>query len=292
MPRKPRLHVPAAFYHVTLRGNHRQDIFFSPGDRKIIDEIVAEVIQRFGARLHAYCWMTNHLHLLIQVGDEPLGRIMLRIASRYARVIQARFHTTGHLFERRYHAVLVDADTYLLELLRYIHLNPVRAGMVATPSAYPWSSHQNYIAEREQAWVTTEFGLSMFHSERQPAIERYSRFVQQDATLIQSPLQHRNPGDPRILGSDTFARKILGKTWQPRTHKSIDQLIDEACARFVVTRPSLLSTSRQRNLSYARTWIAHQAIVQRISSLAGIAAALSRDESTLRESVKLHFNYP
>lgn len=69
--------------------------------------------------------MTNHIHMLIQVGDTPLGRIMLRIASHYARELQARFHTTGHLFERRYHAVLVDADTYLLELLRYIHLNPV-----------------------------------------------------------------------------------------------------------------------------------------------------------------------
>ena len=106
--RKPRLHVPAAFYHVTLRGNHRQDIFFSPTDRSLLSRIVAEVIPHYGARLHAYCWMTNHVHLLVQVGDTPLGRIMLRIASRYARELQAQFHTTGHLFERRYHAVLVD----------------------------------------------------------------------------------------------------------------------------------------------------------------------------------------
>lgn len=292
MPRKPRLHVPAAFYHVTLRGNHRQDIFFSPKDRDILDEIVAEITQRFGARLHAYCWMTNHLHLLIQVGDTPLGRIMLRIASRYARVLQARFHTTGHLFERRYHAVLVDAESYLLELVRYIHLNPVRAGMVTTPDAYPWSSHLVYMGHREQAWGTTEFSLSMFHTERQQAIEGYSRFIQQNATLIQSPLQHCNPDDQRILGCDTFARSILGNAWQPRSQKSIDQLIDEACARFTVTRHALLSTSRQRNLSRARAWIAYQAITQRISSVAGVAAALSRDESTLRESVKLHFNYP
>ena len=125
--RKPRLHIPAAFYHVTLRGNHRQDIFFTADDRILLNAIVAEVIAGYGARLHAYCWMTNHTHMLIQVGDVPLGRIMLRIASRYARQIQARFRTTGHLFERRYHAVLVDVDSYLLELLRYIHLNPIRA---------------------------------------------------------------------------------------------------------------------------------------------------------------------
>lgn len=292
MPRKPRLHVPAAFYHVTLRGNHRQDIFFSPNDRNILDEIVAEVIQCFGARLHAYCWMTNHLHLLIQVGNAPLGRIMLRIASRYARVLQAQFHTTGHLFERRYHAVLVDADAYLLELLRYIHLNPVRARMAETPDAYPWSSHLVYMGRRDQHWVTTEFGLSMFHTERQQAIDAYSRFIQQDAVLIQSPLQHRNPSDRRILGSDTFTSKILGNAWKPRSRKSLDQLIDEACTQFAVTRPALLSISRQRHLSHVRAWIAHQAVILRICSLASVAAALSRDESTLRESVKLHFNYP
>ncbi|MES1192275.1 MAG: transposase [Steroidobacter sp.] len=85
MPRKPRIHVPGAFYHVTLRGNHSQDIFFSPNDRWMLNQIVAEVLDRFHARLHAYCWMTNHVHLLIQVGDTPLGRLMLRIASRYAR---------------------------------------------------------------------------------------------------------------------------------------------------------------------------------------------------------------
>ena len=148
MPRYPRLHVPGAFAHVTLRGNHRQDIFFSAADRELFNQLVGEVIECCGARLHAYCLMTNHVHLLIQVGDVPLGRIMLRIASRYARTIQQRFYTTGHLFERRYHSILVDADECLLELLRYIHLNPVRAGMVDNIAAYPWSSHHAYVGTR------------------------------------------------------------------------------------------------------------------------------------------------
>jgi putative transposase len=119
MQRAPRLHVPAAHYHVTLRGNHRQNIFFSPADRQLFDEITAEVLDRFTARLHAYCGMTNHVHMLIQVGDTPLGRLILRIAGRYARTVQKHLRTTGHLFEKRYHPILVDADEYLLELLRY-----------------------------------------------------------------------------------------------------------------------------------------------------------------------------
>ena len=143
-----------------LRGNHRQDIFFSSTDRERLDAIVAEVLGRFGARLHAYCWMTNLLHMPIQVGDTPLGRITLRIASRDARFLQTQFHTTGHLFERRHHAVLVDADTCLLELLRYIQLNPVRARMVDAPGEYPWSSHAVYLGGHSAPWVTTEFALS------------------------------------------------------------------------------------------------------------------------------------
>jgi putative transposase len=178
MPRKPRIHVPGAFYHVTLRGNHRQDIFFSDQDRALLNEIVADVIEALQARVHGYCWMTNHVHLLIQVGESPLGRVMLRIASRYARQVQQRFRTTGHLFECRYHAVLVDADEYLLTLLKYVHLNPVQAGMVSTPDQYAWSSHHAYLGLRVEPWVTTDFGLGMFHKQRECQRRSDSRLIQ------------------------------------------------------------------------------------------------------------------
>ena len=101
-------------------------------------------------------WMTNHIHLLVQVGDRPLGCLMQRIGTRFARTIQKRMRTTGHLFERRYHALLVDVDSYFLELLRYIHLNPVRARMVASPEQYPWSSHHDYLATQPRDWITTD----------------------------------------------------------------------------------------------------------------------------------------
>src|SRR5688572_16379423 len=116
MPRPLRLHVPGGFYHVTLRGNHRQDVFRTPADRGLLDEIVAAAIRDLGVRMHAYCWMTNHIHLLVQVSDTPHGKFVLRIASRYARKFQECMETTGHLFERRHHAILVDADSYLLAL--------------------------------------------------------------------------------------------------------------------------------------------------------------------------------
>ncbi|HEU4653049.1 MAG TPA: transposase [Steroidobacteraceae bacterium] len=246
MPRKPRLHVPGAFYHLTLRGNHRQDIFFSPSDRDLFDQLTQEVLDRFRARLHAFCWMTNHVHLLVQVSDVPLGQLVLRIAGQYARRIQKHLRTTGHLFEKRYHAVLVDADEYLLELIRYIHLNPVRARMVASPSQYRWSSHLTYLDKCERSWVTTDFALSAFHQERSAAIAAYERFVNQEIGKISSsPLLEVNSTEPRILGNDEFAGKLLGDSWKPKSRKSLQDLIGEACQLFGVTEADLRSSSAQ-----------------------------------------------
>jgi REP element-mobilizing transposase RayT len=293
MPRAQRLHIPAAHYHVTLRGNHRQNIFFSPADRQLFDEITAEVLDRFTARLHAYCWMTNHVHMLIQVGDTPLGKLILRIAGRYARAVQKHLRTTGHLFEKRYHSVIVDADEYLLELLRYIHLNPVRAHIVQHPTDYLWSSHRAYLGAVNQSWVTTDFALQMFHPDQAMAVDGYRRFVDSGVGLPGcSPLRECNPSDRRILGSDDFAAKLLGAAWKPRSGKQLSDLIDEACQQFCVTEEALLSTSSQRHLTKARAWISHQAITLRIASLSEVARRFHRTEAALRHSVKLHFNYP
>ena len=213
---------------------------------------------------------------------------MLRIAGRYARTIQRGLRTTGHLFEKRYHPVLVDADSYLLELLRYIHLNPVRAHMVDAADRYPWSSHHAYLGTQHQHWVTTDFALSMFHSQRDLAIAAYRRFIGENSNAT-SPLLERNPNDLRILGSDDFAGKVLGAAWRPRSRKSLDDLMHEAAVEFNITVGELHSRSRQRDLARARAWLAHQAITLRVASLSQVARLLGRDESSLRELVRRHF---
>src|SRR4051812_8639065 len=116
MVRPLRIHIPGGFHHVTLRGNHREPIFRVDADRLLLNAIVEASVARHGARIHAYCWMTNHIHMLVQVGDPPLSGLMRDIASGYARAFQLKRATTGHLFENRYHAILVDADAYLLAL--------------------------------------------------------------------------------------------------------------------------------------------------------------------------------
>jgi REP element-mobilizing transposase RayT len=136
MARKPRVYFPGALYHVILRGNGGQTIFFDDKDRTRFCFLVQEGIERFGHRIHAFCLMSNHVHLAIQVGEVSLSRILQNLSFRYTRWVNGRQSRTGHLFQGRYKAVLVDADIYLQVLTRYIHLNPVRAGIVKEPEAY------------------------------------------------------------------------------------------------------------------------------------------------------------
>ena len=181
MPRSVRLHVPGGVYHVVLRGNHREALFSTADDRQILNDIVADSIGRHGARAHAFCWMSNHLHALLQIDHSPLGGIMQRIAMRYARHRHKTLRTTGHLFERRYRARLIRTDQYFLAALRYIHLNPVAARMVTDPEHYQWSSHKAYLGTVPVPWITTDFGLSLFGADPSRARAAYVRFLSQGA---------------------------------------------------------------------------------------------------------------
>jgi hypothetical protein len=230
--------------------------------------------------------MPNHIHALIRVDDTPLSKIMLLVAGQYARKLQAQVPTTGHFFERRYHAVLVDTDAYLLTLLRYIHHNPVRASLVSSPDDYPWSSHHAYLGERAEPWVTTAFALRMFDADRERAVSAYSAFMA--CAPATSPLAECNERDPRILGSDSFAHKLLGDKWNAQFNTTLQQLIVDACAKFEVTVAELRSASRLSNVTRARLWIAEKAAAARIASRASVARHFNRNEASFRQTLRQH----
>jgi putative transposase len=214
----------------------------------------------------------------------------MRIAGQYARGTQARLQTTGHLFEKRYYPVLVDVDQYFLALLRYIHLNPVRAGLTSSAEAYPWSSHHAYTGKRVEPWVSTDFALSQFSLDRARAVDAYRRFVMQPLTADaqRSPLEECNSNDRRILGSDDFAKRLLGPGWRPRSAKTLDALIEDACAHFNCTPSELASACRKPHLVAARAFVANQAVSGRVASVAEVARRFNRDESSLRHALKAH----
>jgi putative transposase len=292
MPRRLRVHLPGGFYHATLRGNHRQPVFRAETDRHLLNAIVAKSLEKCSARLHAFCWMTNHLHFLMQVSDEPLGGVMREIASNYARAFQQQLATTGHLFERRYHATLVEADSYLLELLRYIHLNPVKAGIAQRAAGYRWSSHHAYAGGVGPGWLTTDFILPMFAPEPGAAHAAYRTFLALE--LPDDAIDEAKLGQTAILGSKEFVARVAGAVPNAApamarpTGQRLEDLLSEACNRFDIDKQVLLSEARDAKLIRARAWFAQQATERSVASLSAVARFLKRDRATLRHAMRLY----
>jgi len=228
MPRKPRIHYPGALYHVMLRGNAGDPVFFDESDRCRFYLLLQEGAVRFGFRAHAFCCMTNHIHLALQVGDIPLPRIMQNLSLRYTAWLNRRRRRSGHVFLGRYKALLVDADSYLLELVRYIHLNPVRANVVEFPENYPYRAYQG---EEVLPWLTTDLSLSLFSGDRVKARHAYAGFVNDGLGGGRVTEFHSGTCEGRIQGDDGFVDEILVKV-NERDHRSpaIPAVIEAVCS--------------------------------------------------------------
>ncbi len=187
MARPLRIEYPGAVYHVTARGNARQDIYLTDGDRAAFLEILGGVIEKFRWCCHGYCLMGNHYHLLIETPEANLARGMRQLNGVYTQALNRAHDRVGHVFQGRYKAILVEREAYLLELARYLVLNPVRAGVVAAAGDWPWSSYGATAGEaRAPAWLSTGWLLAQFGGGL--ATTAYRRFVAEGMTDTGSPL--------------------------------------------------------------------------------------------------------
>lgn len=178
MSRPIRIEFPDALYHVTARGDRREDIFEDDQDRQQFLAILEKVITQFNWICHAWCLMDNHYHLLIQTPDGNLSKGMRQLNGVYTQASNRRHTRVGHLFQGRFKAILVDSDAYLLELARYVVLNPVRAGMVKKPADWPWSSYRASVGLQPAApWLAVDGLLAVFAKRRSLAQQRYAQFV-------------------------------------------------------------------------------------------------------------------
>lgn len=280
MPRNPRLHVPGGLYHAILRGNHRQVIFHDDDDCRTFEEILRAALHRYGGRLHAYCWMPNHVHLAVQVGEPPLGRLMHLLASRYSRWKQRRIPTTGHLFERRYRAKLVAADRYLLALVRYIHRNPVRAGLVADAADYAWSSHRAYLGLLPGGELVMAPTLDMFSNDsRVAAIAAYRSFIadterEDDLPNIHPTGRQNQPDSLSPRPPDSHEMVV------PRP---LEDIVVEVAREYGVDIAHLTSGRRLPALVRARAEITRRALIEGAATLSQVSARLRRAPSSLSE---------
>lgn len=212
MARLPRIEYPGALYHVITRGNQKQRIFFDDRDRKRYLEILQTLKKGYSFRLYAYVLMRNHVHLLMETGQIPLSRIMQRLTGGYTRYFNRRHKLTGHLFQGRYKAILCDKDSYLLELTRYLHLNPVRVKAVRDPAKYPWSSYRTYIGKGEERdWVDTGDVLAHFGGGDGGARNRYRKFVL-DGIREGHRDEYYDAAEGRVLGDGEFVEEVKAKS--------------------------------------------------------------------------------
>lgn len=207
MGRRPRIHFAGAFYHVIARGNGGQKVFREDGDYRLYLEFLQEYKKRFGFYLYGYALMPTHVHLLIEAGETALSKVMQSLQFRYTRNFNIKYRTWGHLFQGRYKAILCERDSYFLELSAYLHLNPVRAGLVEDPSKYPWSSYPSYMGQEKGDLVDRDFLFSQFSVKRSVARREYEQFVK--SRMGQG---HRDDfyklKDQRFLGPDEFVDDV------------------------------------------------------------------------------------
>jgi len=282
MARKPRIHVSGGLYHVMLRGNGGQDIFFAPADRHQLFFLIQEGVERFGHRVHAFCLMDNHIHLAIQVADIPLSKIMQNLSFRYTRWINIRYQRMGHLFQGRYKALLVEEDSYLLELVRYIHLNPVRSGLVARAEDYAWSGHRAYLGEENAPWLTSDSVLAHFGNSVDIARSRYDSFVKDGAGEKYRPEFHAGADDARVLGEDLFLHQVMTQADESvPVNISLDLLLLFIAKTFGIEIAELTGPSKKRKFSEARGVMAWLVSEMGLSTLVELGRLLNRDPSTL-----------
>jgi putative transposase len=288
MPRAARVHVHGGMYHTILRGNHRNAIFNAPEDRDEFADILGEALERFGSRVLAYCWMTNHVHAIVQVADRPLGRLVQLFASRYARRYQRRVPTTGHLFERRYRARLITDIDYLLQATRYIHLNPVEACIVTDPAEYSWSSHRHYLGAPAPRWLCVDEVLGKFGGSRREAIDAYLAYV--GAPRRECPVGKWTDGARNKLADRETAPSFTEIFAPPKL--GLEDLATEIAGRYGVTPAELRSPKRNRSLSAPRAALAQAAINSGAATLSETAAFLGRAPSTISWLVQRYHTPP
>lgn len=222
MARPLRITYPGAFYHITSRGNELKLIFLSKRDREKFLEYLESASERYNAIIHVYCLMDNHYHLLLETPSGNLPQIMRHINGAYTTYFNVKHDRAGHLFQGRYKAILVEQDEYAKELSRYIHLNPVRAGIVDLPEGYEWSSYLSYIGKKQKfKWLYTDFIYGNFGKTKSSSEKQYQIFV---TSLVNSEYDSplNNVVASTILGQSDFVSDIKEKHL---TDKKIDREI-------------------------------------------------------------------
>ena len=254
MSRPLRIQYPDAWYHVMNRGRRGEEVFTGKNDYTAFIELLKELVEDYNVKIAAYCLMTNHYHLLVQTPDANISRSMRHLNGVYTQRFNRIHLCDGQLFRGRYKSIIVDGDSYLLELLRYIHRNPLEAGIVDKLNKYSWSSHKGYLtAAKKWDWLHKNFILSLFSKIKAESIRRYQQFVSKETPEEINQILDRKKL-PAAIGSNLFVDKIKEMFFSNKTHEEVpesrflapdvDRIVEEVCKYYNVTRDDILVSKR------------------------------------------------
>lgn len=319
MPRQARIDAPGALHHIIARGVARRKIFFDDDDRENFLERFGSLVAGSGTQCFAWALIPNHLHLLLRTAEVPVATLRRRLLTGYAVSFNRRHRRCGHLFQNRYKSILCQADTYLLELVRYIHLNPLRAGLVTDMqvlNTYPYSGHSTVMGKSQRPWQNTQHILKRFSDQQGLARRRYRAFVEKgvavgkrtDLTgggLVRSAggwvgvkalrrSGEYQKGDERILGDGDFVERVLAQATEQMERKyriqnrglKFETVVRHVASLLDMKIETVMSPGRYRPLVQARSlacfWAVHEANISQ--------AELSRRFAITQPAVSMAVN--
>ena len=283
MSRRQRLHVPGGTYYIVQQGSAHQPIFSQPEDYQLFERLLSAALNRTDSRLHAYCWTPNAIHMAVQIDEISVGRFMQGLTGRYARNIHQRDGASGHFFQQRYKALLVDPDEYLLKLIRHMHYVPVLGGLVHSPGEFAQSSHNAYVGVADVQWLNTRAALRSLNDNIPGG---YVELMSAPPSTQEIRLFEKGgPNDLRVIGGSQFLANLPRRSRTYRSKVTLEQIIYTVTSALGVEREHVLSASRKRELAMARALIAWFATERHVATLSEVARQLRRDPSTLSVAI-------
>ena len=319
MPRQSRIDTPGALHHVICRGINRQKIFTDKDDYLLFLKRLGDLLMETGTSCFAWALIPNHFHLLLRTGDVPISVVMKRLLTGYAVTFNRRHKRYGHLFQNRYKSILCQEGAYLLELVRYIHLNPLRAKLVSEYgglAGYSYCGHGAVMGRRKSEWQDTQYVLRLFGNKALTARNEYSRFVRggigqgnrsdlSGGGLLRShggwtgvkalrETGDYQKGDERILGDGTFVSEVLERAEERFKEKyqlrargyNLDKLIKRVVDITKVTRDEMLDSLRDAKRTTARSILCYWATEKLGMPQSELAQLLKRTQSAITYAVR------
>ncbi len=288
MPRQPRIDIEGALYHVLNRGIRKERIFRESCDYLAFIDCLRKAREKYSFSLYCYVLMPNHFHILVERGQDSLSEIMKSVSIRYAVNYNRRYGRSGHLFQSRFQSIICDRESYFLQLVRYIHRNPVRAGLCSHPSGWKWSSYGNYTGCDGGLQVDTEQVLKALSTGQGTPAEDFRDFIEMDEDPDPEKVYPAS-GVP-VAGDETFKAVVLKeKKLRRKTPESlrlpIYELADRFCRIYGVSSQELRSRGGKRRVSRGRAIFCYIASVCCGHKAVDIAQFLNNDHSAVSHAV-------